>query len=73
MPAKNENSNTRRRYLAVSIAFLTTCLVLAAILAVAVWILRDRAGIVDWRLQWNDAVMLGTLATIWRIWLRNRN
>lgn len=73
MPVKKENSNEPRRRFAIFIAFIATCFAHALILFVATWILRDRVGVIDWRLQWNDAAMLGTLAVVWRIWLRNKN
>jgi hypothetical protein len=72
MPGKNENSNTGYRYGAIIIAFVVTCFAHALILFAAAWILRERVGVIDWRLQWYDAAMLGSLAVVWRIWLRQR-
>lgn len=67
-----EISNSRSRLVALALAFATTCLAHAAILFFATWILQARVGVIDWRLDWNDAGMLGTLSVIWRMWFRQR-
>ena len=73
MPSKNETSNSRPRQAAIFIAFVTTCFAHALILFAVAWILHDRVGAIGWRLQWNDAAMLGALVTVWRVWFRRRD
>lgn len=71
MPALNENSKTRSRYLAIIFAFVVTCLAHAAMIFIATRILRD-AGVITWTLEWRDASALGVIAVVWRMWLRQR-
>jgi hypothetical protein len=71
MPGVNENSSNFSRYIAVAFAFVMTCIAHAAILFVASRILED-VGATEWRLAWWDAGVLGVLAVVWRIWLRDR-
>lgn len=71
MPAVNENSNVRSRYVAIIFAFVTTCLAHAAIVFATARILND-AGAITWTLEWREAAGLGVLAVIWRMWLRQR-
>lgn len=72
MPAVNENSKRRSRSLAIVLAFLVTSLVHSAILFAAARILNS-AGAIAWVIDWQDAVALGTMAVVWRMWLRNRD
>lgn len=72
MSELNANSNSRFRAFALFFAFVATCSVHACILFAAAWILRTQVGAIDWELRWREAVPLGTLAVIWRMWLRQR-
>ena len=70
MPAVNDTS--KRRLPVIWAAFIVTCFAHALMIFAAAWILRTQVEAIDWKVEWLDASMLGTLAVIWRIWLKPR-
>ena len=72
MSEPKANSNSSARPVGLFIAFITTSLAHAGMLFAAAWILHNNVGAIDWELTWGEAVPLGTLAVIWRMWLRQR-
>lgn len=72
MPAVNENSKRRSRYLAILLAFLVTTLAHAAMIFIGVRLLKD-AGAITWTLEWRDSASLGLIAVVWRMWFRRRD
>lgn len=71
MPAVNETSN--RRPAIVFAAFIFTCLAHALMIFAAAWVLRTQVEAIDWKVEWREAGILGTLAVVWRMWLKPRN
>ena len=66
-------TDIKRPRVVLLFAFVFTCLAHAAMIFAASWILRTRVGAMDWKVEWFDASMLGTLAVVWRMWLKPRN
>lgn len=71
MPAVNDTS--KRRPAVIFAAFIFTCLAHALMIFAAAWILRTQVEAIDWKVEWREASMLGTLAVVWRMWLKPRN
>jgi len=66
------NETSKRRPVVIFGAFIVTCFAHAIMIFAAARILRIQVGAIDWEVKWRDASMLGTLAVVWRMWLKPR-